>query len=95
MKDPQIIRLNSGEELLCVITSAIENTVTVTQPYIILPTQDGSIQFMKYMAYAVYENLPIKESDIMWIVNPSAELSGKYHEMTGSIAKAAIQKIIT
>jgi|APSaa5957512576_1039674.scaffolds.fasta_scaffold15412_1 hypothetical protein len=92
--DSHIVRLNSGEELLCNIKSSTENLITVTNPYIILPTQDGSIQFMKYMAYAVYDELPIKESDIMWVVVPSIELAAKHSEMAGQIATPT-QKIIT
>jgi len=81
-----IVRLTTGEELLCDYEVMDENHMGITNPYIILPTQDGSIQFMKYMAYAVYTTLPVKTSDIMWILEPSAELNNKHNEMTGKIA---------
>lgn len=93
MSNPQIVRLSTGEELLC-SCDPTPTHVNVTKPYLILPTAEGSIQFMKYMAYADYDKLPIKVDNIMWIVNASVELSDKYREMTGAIA-TPLNKIIT
>jgi hypothetical protein len=90
-----IVRLSTGEELLCDYEVIDSDHMGLKAPYLILPTAEGSIQFMKYMAYAVYTILPVKTSNIMWIVEANTELSSKYREMTGKIAINAGQKIIT
>jgi len=86
MKDVYIVRLSTGEELLCTIESDTDTHLTIKQPYVILPTAEGSIQFMKYMGYADYTTLPVKVTNVMWVVKPSKEITTKYNEMTGSIA---------
>ena len=85
MEKTHIVRLTTGEELLCNIDNHSDDILTVKHPFVILPTADGNISFMKYMPYAVYHTLPIKETDVMWIVEPNPELTSKHQEMTGSI----------
>jgi hypothetical protein len=95
MSTAQIVRLTTGEELLCNIKGQTENHITIIDPYVILPTADGNLQFMKYMGYAVYNELPIKIENVMWVVNPNKELLSKHSEMTGSIAVPTKPSIIT
>jgi hypothetical protein len=94
MKDVYIVRLSTGEELLCTIESDTDTHLTIKQPYVILPTAEGNIQFMKYMGYAEYTTLPVKVSNVMWVVNPNEEIIKQYNDMTGVIATPR-RKIIT
>ncbi len=94
MSKAQIVRLVTGEELLCTITDTSNNHITVQTPLIIIPTADGKISFLPYMGYADFKTLPIRVQDIMFVVNPSANLSEKYDEMTGAIVTNQ-QTIIT
>lgn len=94
MSDTYIVRLTTGEELLCSFDNADQAHYHLIKPYLILPTAEGTIQFMKYMPYADYDELPIKVEHIMWIVKSSAELADKYSEMTGNIVTPQL-KIIT
>lgn len=86
MTETYIVRLTTGEELLCSFDNVDQQHYHLKSPYLILPTAEGSIQFMKYMAYATFDELPVKVDHIMWIVKASAELGNKYQEMTGAIA---------
>lgn len=94
MSDPKIVRLVTGEELLCEIAKTNATHITVKDPLIIIPTNDGKIQFLPYMAYADFKTLPIRVEDIMFVVNPSTPLADKYLEaMTGIVTNNS--KIIT
>lgn len=85
MSDPKIVRLVTGEELLCKITDSNENHVTIENPLIILPSADGKIQFLPYMAYADFKTLPLRTQDIMFVVNPSSRMADKFLEATSGI----------
>ena len=93
MSEPKIVRLVTGEELLCTIEASDENVVTIKTPLIIIPTADGKIQFHPYMAYADIKTLPIRVQDIMFVVNPSQPLTDKYNEATNAI-QVPVRKII-
>ena len=93
MADVYIVRLSTGEELLCTIESDTATHLTIKTPYVILPTAKGNIQFMKYMGYAEYTTLPIKVSNVMWVVKPNDEITKQYDNMTGAIATPS-KKII-
>ena len=94
MSEPQIVRLVTGEELLCTIIDTNPLHVTIETPLIIIPTSDGNIQFLPYMGYADFKTLPIRVQDVMFVVNPSKQLSDKYKEATGAIMTPA-SKIVT
>ena len=94
MSEPKIVRLVTGEELLCSIKDTNETHVTIETHLIIIPTADGKISFLPYMGYADIKTLPIRVQDIMFVVNPTASLSEKYQEMTGSIVTPK-QQIVT
>lgn len=94
MADVYIVRLSTGEELLCTIESDTDTHLTIKNPYVILPTAEGNIQFMKYMGYADYTTLPVKVDNVMWVVKPNDEITDKYNNMTGAIATPS-KKIIT
>ena len=65
MSTPQIVRLITGEELLCTIESNNGKQLVIKDPFVILPTQEGNLQFMRYMGYAVFDTLPIKTDNII------------------------------
>jgi hypothetical protein len=46
------------------------------------------------MGYADFKTLPIRVQDVMFVVNPSKQLSDKYKEATGAIMTPA-SKIVT
>lgn len=85
----QIIRLISGEELL----TEFENN-TATNPIMMAPTPDGKIAFQPYIPYSRNESFYLKDSSIVWQIEPTEELEQKYKEMTGAVITPPKQKII-
>ena len=80
----KIVRLSSGEELLCNYESATE---TIFQPVIIIPAAEGKLQFVPYMPYADVSELVIDNPAqfIMFIVDPMEEMKEKYRELVKEI----------
>ncbi len=85
----QIIRLISGEEIL---TEFDKNKAT--NPIAMVPTQDGKIAFQPYIPYSKNEFFYLKDSSIVWQIEPTEELEQKYKEMTGAVMTPPKQKII-
>ena len=62
----QIVRLNSGEEILCdLVADDTNDVVTLKSPLIIIPQGQGQIGFMGWMPYADYKELELDNKFIM------------------------------
>lgn len=93
----QLIRLTTGEEILCNGVGETDSTITVKDPVQLIPTQDGRITFIPYMGYCDIKELTIKQEHIMFIVEPSEGLTEKYESMVSDqpAIQAPSNKIIT
>jgi hypothetical protein len=91
MSEVKIVRLSTGEELLCKVEG---ESLTVSTPVLILPTADGKLSFMPYMPYADIEELTIKERNVMFMVDPTPELATQYKTMIGDVVVPPKPKII-
>lgn len=80
MKEIKIVRLSSGEELLCKYDGKI-----VYDPVIIIPGGEGKISFYPYMPYADVTELKISRKFIMFVVDPVDEMAEKYKMQIGEI----------
>jgi hypothetical protein len=80
MKEIKIVRLSSGEELLCKYDGEI-----VYEPVVIIPAGDGKISFYPYMPYADVAELKITQRSIMFVVDPIPEMVEKYKMHLGEI----------
>jgi len=75
----QIIRLQSGEELVANVEDLHNGAFKLTNVTILLPTQSGSIQLAPFMPYAKLEDgLVVDGSKIFFKVYPHADLA-EYH----------------
>ena len=90
--DTKIIRLLSGEELLTEWNSDLNEADT---PILMMTTPEGQINFTPYIPYSDSTKVELVDRSILWIVNPTQELTDKYQEMTGQIVTPPVQKIIT
>ena len=80
----RLIRLTSGEEILCGIGEQTETATTVFNPVLLIPEpgSTGRIGFMPYLGYSeLKDGLIIKEEHIMFIVEPEEPLMTKYKDM--------------
>jgi hypothetical protein len=91
----KLVRLTTGEEILCKIKEDTPTQITVTDPVQLIPNGDGKIGFMPYMSYCDIKKLPIKVEHIMFIVQPEPGLIEKYNGMVGNRSiEVPKQKII-
>lgn len=91
MKVVKIVRLTTGEELLCKMEG---DNLTVESPVIMLPTNDGKLTFMPYMPYADIEEITFKERNVMFVVKPSDDLEAQYRSMIGDVVIPPKPKLI-
>ena len=89
--ETKIVRLNSGEEILCNWTGP--ETISpnechiLKKPLLIIPTGDGQIGLMSWMPYSKPkdEEIVIKDSFVAFIVDPAPELINEYNNATSNI----------
>ena len=96
MNEIRLIRLTTGEEILCEIHEQNSTKTTVKTPVLLIPNE-GKIGFMPYMPYTEIGifGLEIKEEHIMFNVRPTDELEGNYIRMTSVVATPLKPKIVT
>jgi hypothetical protein len=90
----KILRLTTGEELICDIADDCEpKHVTISDVAILIPTQEGNIGLAPYLPYASYESIKIPEHCVMFIVDAVDGLKQQYMSAFGKIV-APSSKII-
>lgn len=80
----KIVRLNSGEEILCTVTDD-GDSLAIYEPTIIIPTQERSIGLAPWMPYANTDKMTIKKSFVAFIVDPVDQLKEQYRSIHSKI----------
>ena len=80
MNGIRLVRLTSGEELLCKKTNESGQTITVTDVVALVPTEER-LGFMPYLPYAEIQQLVIKKDHIMFDLTPTKELAAQHVAM--------------
>jgi len=82
----KLVRLNSGEEILCNLVKDGENLL-LKKPLILIPTGDaGQIGFMSWMPYAKTDDgVEISDDFIAFILEPDDQLVSEYTSHTSSV----------
>ena len=83
MSKTRLIRLTSGEEILCNKTNESGLTITVAQIIALVPTKER-LGFMPYMPYCEIDQLVIKKEHIMFDLTPTKELAAEHVRMHSS-----------
>lgn len=74
----KIIRLISGEEMLCSVTDN-GDTITLKNPAVLIPSPEGKLLMAKWMPYANDENgFTLAKNFVMFMVEPQSDLSNHY-----------------
>ena len=98
MKNVQLIRLTSGEELLTdVDLNGIDTeTVILKDALCLIPAGEGKIGFMPFMPYTkAKDGLELNLEHIMFMVEPNQMLLEQHRNATSELAVPAEKKIIT
>ncbi len=82
----QLVRLNSGEEILCNLEK-VDGDFLLKKPLILIPTGDaGQIGFMSWMPYAKTDDgVKISDDFVAFIVDPDDQLTAEYTSHTSSV----------
>ena len=79
----KIVRLSSGEEMICKYESD-GKTTKIKNPAILIPMQGGQLGMMGWMPYADYKELELDNRFVMFAIKPKIELLNQYNENLGS-----------
>jgi hypothetical protein len=86
----KIVRLVTGEELLCTVSSDLNKTVnTLTDVAILIPTEANSLGLAPFMGYSTAydskEGMDVEDKFIMFVVDPVETLKKQYQTMFAKI----------
>ena len=74
-----IIRVKSGEDVLCNVVEKTDAGYTVKDPMALIPTPDGRLAFIGWMPYADQTNGLHIPSEFVWFVTkPDAQIATQY-----------------
>jgi len=85
MSEVKLMRLNSGEEILCTIISQDEKQARIEDPTVIIPTEDRNIGLAPWMPYAQTNGMVIKTDYIAFTVEPHPQLAEQYRSIHSKI----------
>ena len=82
----QLVRLNSGEEILCNLEK-VDMNYFLKKPLILIPTgETGQIGFMSWMPYAKTDDgVKISDDFVAFIVDPDDQLTAEYTSHTSRV----------
>mgnify|MGYP001313830116 CR=1 FL=1 len=89
MKNIQLIRLTSGEEIIAdVDLNGIDtDTIILKDAIVLIPAGEGKIGFMPFMPYTkAKDGVNIRKQDIMFEVDPIEDLIEQHRNATSEIA---------
>ena len=80
----RIVRLNSGEEILCNLCET-EETYRMKEPAILVPTSERNIGIAPWMPYADINSgsgVEVRKTDTMFVVEPVDGMRSQYIQAT-------------
>ncbi len=91
----RIVRLNSGEEILCNLVKN-ESDSTLKDPLLIVPASNGQIGFMSWMPYADTDGgVNIPNSFIVFDIKPDKMLSDEYSSHVSGIVVPSSAPVVS
>ena len=88
MSEVKIVRLSTGEELLCTVKDETTRLV-LTDVAILIPTQQNQLGLSPFMAYSnAPKGMTVERSFVMFIVDPIADLLSQYQKMFSKVITA-------
>ena len=95
MSDVKLLRMISGEDVVCTVTSNADGLVTIKDAIVAVPTGQGQLGFAPWSPIISKEEpgMTISEKFIIYMAEPDASVVTQYNEMFGKIVTKP-QKII-
>ena len=86
MSDIKIVRISTGEELLCTVDSSNKDHLSLSDVAILIPTEANSLGLAPFMAYSdAKDGMEIPRSYVMFMVDPVETLKKQYQTMFSKI----------
>ena len=86
----KIVRLTTGEELICDVKVNSTDQVILKDVAILIPTQQNQLGLAPFMAYSdAKDGFHTTMNSIMFIVEPQDELKNQYQKMFSKIITPA------
>ena len=86
MSDIKIVRISTGEELLCTVDSSNKDHLTLSDVAILIPKEANSLGLAPFMAYSdAKDGMEIPRSYVMFMVDPVETLKKQYQTMFSKI----------
>jgi membrane-anchored protein YejM (alkaline phosphatase superfamily) len=85
MINVKLLRITTGEEVIAELLSETEDTITVQNGLVVLPTNNG-VGFAPWATVISKDNpeITVSKQHIVYIVELQEEVAQKYNEMFGS-----------
>lgn len=85
MIDVKLLRITTGEEVVAELLSETEDTITVQNGLVVLPTNNG-LGFAPWASVISKDNpeITISKKHIVYIAELQEEVAKRYNEMFGS-----------
>lgn len=85
MSDVKLVRLSSGEELLCAMKSETVDGITIEDVTVIIPTENRNIGLAPWMPYAETDGMFIKKDYVAFIIDPVDQLAEQHRSIHSKI----------
>lgn len=84
MSDVRIVRLSTGEEILCEVKVDGE-FYTLENLALIVPTKEQSIGLAPYLPYAKQDKFTVNGRFVMYVVEPHPDLRAQWSNIFGKV----------
>jgi hypothetical protein len=91
----KLIRVVTGEEIVAEVVSETNDTITVQNGLVVLPTNTG-VGFAPWATVISKENpeITVSKNHVVYVVEVQEDVASKYKEMFGNIITPAEKKLI-
>ena len=85
MIDVKLIRISTGEEIIAEVLSETDDTITVQNGLVVLPTAQ-SVGFAPWATVISKENpeITVQKTHVVYVADVQEDVAKKYNEMFGS-----------
>jgi hypothetical protein len=91
----KLIRVVTGEEIVAEVVSETDDTITVQNALVVLPTNNG-VGFAPWATVVSKDDpeITVSRNHLVYIAEVQEDVSSKYKEMFGNIITPAEKKLI-
>ena len=94
-QDTRLVRVSSGEDVICNMIAIEDDYVTVTDAIVAVPAGEGQIGFAPWSPLLKEgEELSIQMSHVLYISFPNDDIKQQYEQLFSSVITPPEKKII-